>query len=268
MRNRLLLGLLTLSILTITPCIAQTDAKVKSLVDQAIATHGGAALVNLKTFQEVVELQASGPFGMRMPKQDVEVILDRTGSRGRWQTVEGDKSLAIFQQTPTGVSLWTKKLGTQKIRSGGTNVNFLPPMKTGLVGLIALQNATDSLIFVEKGEIKGKRGRMIIRKQTIPQESLVMAGKGDLSKETCLTTWSYLFAPDGTLIAERITQTPPNRTVEMELSFDRFEVFDGIKVPTEISVKSNQIPSMVTMKQRVKRVIVNAPLSDNRFQMP
>jgi ABC-type antimicrobial peptide transport system permease subunit len=225
-------------------------------------------LSKLRTLQEQAELTGSGPFGMKAPSQQSRLWYDRTATSGRSEINKDGKTMGIYQSTPSGVYLWTEKTRSQKLREADTSFGFVPLLKSGIIGLLALQTTTDTLTFVEKGEIKGKKGAMIIRTQNTPQETLLIAGKGGLSRALSQTTWAYVFAPDGTLIAERITQKHDNKTTDTQMSYDRFGTFDGIKVPTEIGVRNDQMPRMVSVKLKVQQVTVNAPIAKSVFQMP
>jgi hypothetical protein len=213
-------------------------------------------------------MAGSGPLGIRPPSQKSEILLDWEAMRGRWQATQDGKVRGIYQQTPSGVSFWTEKMGTQKLRDAEMPFAYVPLMKTGLVGLLALRNTSDTITYVEKGEIKGKKGQMIVRSQPTPKETLVSKGRDGFAREICQTTWAYLFAPDGTLIAERVTQKQGKSTVQTEMSFDRFEVVDGIKFPTEVSVKSSQIPRGFSLKLKIKKITVNAPIPASEFNLP
>jgi hypothetical protein len=247
--------------------------EVRALLQRAFAAHGGNALEGLRTVRESAELVGSAPLGMRMPSQKAEVYWDRAASSGRWEGSRDGKLVAVYQQTPAGgVVAWTETLGTRRLRAADAPFAYVPLNKTGILGLVALRTTADALTYVEKGEIKGKKGPVIVRAQAAPVETLLLAGKGEMTVARCQTAWAYLFAPDGTLIAERITQTETQadgkkRVIEAQMSFDRFATFGGVKFPTEVSVKNNQIPSMVRVKLKVTRVTVNAPLGA-AFKMP
>ncbi len=248
---------------------SKTDPRIQVLLDRAISAHGGRSLTELRTFKETAEMRAAAPFGMRLPAQKVQVLLDRNAQTGRWQqlTDKGEPAV-IYQQTPAGVFIWTRKSRTEKLRDADTPSAFVPLTKTGVLGLLALQHTTDALAYVEQGEIKAKKGPMIVRTQTKPQETLLLVGKGDLVRAFCQTTWSYLFAPDGTLIAERVTQTQTGRVTDVQVSYDRFQTFGGIKVPTEIAIKNDQVPGMVKLRMHVNQVSVNGPMARAEFQLP
>jgi hypothetical protein len=240
----------------------------KELLARAILAHGGDALTKMRTFRETAEMRGSGPLGMRTPSQQSEVWLDYPARCGRWQMRQGTKTLAIYQQTPEGIFLSTPKTSAQKIpkiEQAEKTFDFLPLIKTGVLGLLTLQTTSDSVTFTEKGEIKGRRGPMIVRTQIAPRQSLLLLGRDGFASEPCQTTWSYLFALDGTLIAEQITQTQPKRITQMQLSYDTFRMFGGIKIPTEISIKSNLVPRGFSLGIRVTTVAINENLSPPIF---
>ena len=238
-----------------------------SLLARAYTAHGGSALTELRTWHESDMVSGSGPFGIRMPAQQSEVWLDRPNACGRWQIEHGNNVQAVFQQTPeTGVMLWTEKTGTRKCGEASPVFSFVPLLKTGIIGLLALQTTRDPLRFVERGEIKGRQGAMIIRTQPSAQITLLL-GKGNLTLGFCQTTWAYLFAPDGTLIGERITQMQPKNPIDTQMSYERFETVSGIKVPTEISVASNQIPRGFSLRLKVRQLTINAPIAASTFPL-
>jgi len=245
----------------------RTDPKVGELIQQSIAAHGGDALTRLRTYQETSEMRGSGPLGLRTPTQQCEIWFDRKAECGRWRMSKDNKTLGVYQQTPDGVFLETKEAAPQRVRGAETPFAFTPLLKTGVLGLLALRNTDDTISFLPNGEIKGKKGRLLVRVQNAPQETLLLDRSG-LSRASCQTTWSYLFAPDGTLIAERITQTQPKRVVDTQLSYDRFQTIEGIKVPTEISVKSSLAPRGFSIKFTVKQVAINAAVDPATFRTP
>jgi hypothetical protein len=107
-----------------------------------------------------------------------------------------------------------------------------------------------------------------VRAQSIPTETLVSVGRGSLTRESCQTTWAYLFGPDGTLIAEQITQKLPKRTQDIKISYDRFQVIEGVKVPMEMGVRPSGAPGMVSMKIRIQKALINQPIGAAEFQLP
>jgi hypothetical protein len=241
------------------------DPRLQQVLERALETHG---IGRIKTYRETFELSGRAPLGMRFPGMRGALWLDRGGASGRTDIYQGKDRAGIYQQTPAGVYLWTTKTGTQKLRDADSPFVFTPMFKSALLGLLALKHTSDPLTYIEKGAIQKKKGMMIVRTQSVPTETLVAAGRSGLIRESCQTTWAYLFGPDGTLIAEQITQKLPRRTQDIKISYDRFQVIEGIKIPMEMGVRPSDAPSMVSMKIRVRQVLINQPIGASEFQLP
>jgi hypothetical protein len=236
----------------------------KELLGRAIATHG---LGRITTFRQEAAMEVR-MMGMKGPSIRFRVLFDFKNHSGRVEFTQDGKVGQIYQETPDGRVLWTAKGGKQVLSPSKSPFDFVPNLQTGLMGLFALEKTSDALAVNPKGAIGKSRGNVIVRTQPARLIPL-MQGRGEPTPERCESVWTYLFNPDGTLQAERIVQTSTSKKqVTTEISYDRFQVIEGVKVPVEMGVKNNQFPSMASAKIKVYKTDINPMLSISDFKLP
>ena len=218
----------------------------------------------MKTYQEEFELYGM-VLGIRDAAKVCKVTVDVSGKRARFEFREQGKLSGIFQQTPQGVTVWTPKGGNQTAVSSEP---FTPSIKAGILGMLSIGKGSSALRFTEKDQIGRAKGESITVDTPGENLSLILAGKTGASGEKCTTSRTYLFLPDGTLVAERTRQTTSKRKLQMEFVFSKYQTIEGVKIPTEMSVKNSEVPGFVTLRLRVKKITINSALSDEDFKLP
>ena len=89
--------------------------KAAELLEKARATHGGANLENLKTYQEVADLKYFDAKGQVAAALRATVKMDFAMERTRLELYQADKLVTIQQYDPKGAMAWTPQSGTVKL---------------------------------------------------------------------------------------------------------------------------------------------------------
>jgi hypothetical protein len=199
----------------------------KEFLGRVAAAHGLAKLTTMRQ-EAAMEVRM---MGMKGPSMRMRLLFDFKNRRGRVEFWENGKLNRIYQETADGRVFWTAKAGKTALDTAKVPFDFVPNMQTGLIGLIALSATHDSLQAKPTDAIGKRKGSSLTRTRAarlIP----VMQGRDEPKIEQCACAWTYLLAPDGTLLAERVVQTTAaNKHIEQEFTYGRFETIQGVKGP-------------------------------------
>lgn len=236
----------------------------KELRSRIVRAHGLAKLSTLRQ-EAAMEVRM---LGMKGPSLSSRVVFDFQNQRGRVEFIENGKINQIYQETKEGRFFWTAKAGKTSLGPATLPFDFVPLMQTSLVGIIALGVTQNPLQFRLSDALGKRKGSSLTRTQ--PARLMpMMQGRAEPRVEACECTWTYLADADGTLLAERLVQTNTSKKrLEQELSYERFELISGVKVPVELGVKNNQLPKLASAKIKVRQTEINPPLSLTDFTLP
>lgn len=236
----------------------------KELLGRAIAAHGLTKLTSLRQ-EAAMEVRM---MGMKGPSMRMRLLFDFQNRRGRVEFWENGKLNQIYQETADGRVFWTAKAGKTALGTAKVPFDFVPNMQTGLIGLLALLITHDPLQLKPTDSIGKRKGSSLTRTRAA-RLMPVMQGRDEPKIEACECAWTYLFAPEGTLLAERVVQTTAaNKRIEQEFTYERFETIQGVKVPVELGVKMDGLPKMASVKIKVTTTEINPPLAPTDFALP
>ena len=236
----------------------------KEFLGRVAAAHGLTKLTSLRQ-ETAMEVRM---MGMKGPSMRTRLLFDFKNRRGRVEFWENGKLGRIYQETTDGRMFWTAKAGKTALGSVKVPFDFVPNMQTGLIGLSALSVTHDPLQVKLTDSIGKRKGSSLTRTRAarlIP----VMQGRDEPKIEQCACAWTYLIAPDGTLLAERVVQTTAaNKRIEQEFTYERFETIQGVKVPVELGVKMDGLPKLASVKLKVVATEINPTLAPADFALP
>lgn len=236
----------------------------KELLTKATAAHGLAKLTSLRQ-EAAMEVRM---MGMKGPSMRMRLLFDFKNRQGRVEFWENGKLNRIYQETAEGRVFWTAKAGKTALGVAKVPFDFVPNMQTGLIGLLALGITHDPLNAKPTDSIGKRKGSSLTRTRAA-RLMPVMQGRDEPKVEGCTCAWTYLLAPEGTLLAERVVQTTAaNKRIEQEFTYDRFETIQGVKVPVELGVKMDGLPKMASVKIKVVATEVNPVLPPDEFKLP
>ncbi|MBB6051812.1 hypothetical protein [Armatimonas rosea] len=236
----------------------------KELLGKIAAPHGLTTLTSLRQ-EAAMEVRM---MGMKGPSMRTRFLFDFKNRRGRVEFWENGKLNRIHQETAEGRVFWTAKAGTTPLGTAKVPFDFVPNMQTGLIGLLALSITHDTLQAKPTDAIGKRKGSSLTRTREA-RLMPVMQGRDEPKVEQCACAWTYLLAPDGTLLAERVVQTTTaNKRIEQEFTYERFETVQGVKVPVELGVKMDGLPKMASVKLKVVATEINPTLSPDDFKLP
>jgi len=236
----------------------------KELLERATGTHRLAKLVSLRQ-EAAMEVRL---MGMKGPSMRMRLLFDFKNRQGRVEFWENGKLNRIYQETADGRVFWIAKAGKTALGSAKVPFDFVPNMQTGLIGLLALGITHDPLQLKPTDSIGKRKGSSLTRTRAA-QLMPVMQGRDEPSVEVCACVWTYLFTPDGTLLAERVVQTTASKKrVEQEFTYERFETIQGVKVPVELGGKMDGLPKMASVKLKVITTEINPLLAPDDFTLP
>ena len=228
-------------------------ANVAPVLERAIQAHGGDALEKLKTYRESYEMTAT-VLGIGVYNVRANAVVDFDAQQGRLEFFRNGTKESIYEATPKGARLWTPKDGTRKInipRRPEDDYLLVTPMKSSVLGLLAMGKVAEKLEFKPQLNLQGRKGVGIKR-------------QGDGYEIT------YLFAPDGTISAENSIYpgANPNEKFEVTLLYTKYQTVNGIKFPVSADVISSAIPGIARANLQVRNVEVNPTLERDAFKMP
>jgi hypothetical protein len=230
----------------------------KTLLAKISAAHG---LNKITSIRQELAMEVKMML-LKGPSMGLKLLFDFKNHRGRVEMYEKGKLQQIYQESDGECVFWSAKNGKVTLGAAKKPFDFVPQMQTGLIGLIALGTTRDP---VQVGS--ERRGSVLTRAQGAHRMPL-MQGRGEPTIETVESVLSYVIGPDGTLLSERIVQTAGSKKVQQELSYGRFQTIGGVKVPTEMGVKNDQLPRMASVKMKVRKTEINPALSAADFKLP
>jgi hypothetical protein len=226
---------------------------VEATLERAIATHGGDALTQMKTYAEDAAVTAT-VLGIGVYNQRFRTVVDFAARRGRIEISSNGAMQTIYQVTPQGARQWTQKDGSKDVPAPtkpGAPFTFSIPIKSGLLGLLAIGKVADEKLSAALSlEIQGVKGTSIRRD----------------GKNYQVT---YVFDASGLLKVERtILTNDKGEKTDFTLVYKAYKTLNGVKVPTNAQIFSPQIPGVAAAQMTLTTVNVNPTLEDSAFKMP
>ena len=231
----------------------RVPASVAPLLEKAIEAHGGAALEQLQTYRETYEMNAT-VLGIGVYNVRAEATVDFTGQQGKLEFYRNGTLESVYGTSPKGALLWQPKGGTKKLnipRRAEDDYLLVTPMKSSVLGLLAMGNVAEKLEAKPEFTIEGRKGSAIKR-----------TGNG--------YEITYLFGADGTIIAEHSIYpgANPQEKFAVTLLYTKYKTVGGIKFPVSADVISSAIPGIARANLQVRDVAVNPTLDKDAFKMP
>jgi hypothetical protein len=228
-------------------------ATLEATLERAIAAHGGSALEGMKTYAEDAAVNAT-VLGINVYNQRFKTTVDFGQARGRIEISSNGKMQTIYQVTPQGARLWTPKDGVKDVpppAKPGAPFTFSMPIKSGLLGLLAVGKVADErLSFEATLELRGVKGAGIRRE----------------GKEYQVT---YLFNTSGLLALERtILTNEKGEKTDFTLVYNAYKTVNGVKVPVTAQIFSPQIPEVANAQMTLTSVSVNPTITADAFKLP
>jgi hypothetical protein len=232
--------------LTTAIALGQTSVapQAAGLLEKAKATHGGAALDGLKTYQETADLTYYDDKGKVAAQLTGIVKIDFVTERVRVDILQAKNTVAIQQYDPKGSSAWNPQSGTIKLPKAEAEA-----VRSSLYqGVIALKFGKDREAATADG----------------PGNMLEL--KGDLvSLTTKGIKTSYLLDANGVVLSERYSS--PQLGVLITTYSDVRDV-NGIKLPFASKVYAEQAKNALFGESKTGEIKINPSFSAADFEMP
>jgi hypothetical protein len=214
------------------------------LLEKAKATHGGAALDGLKTYQETADLTYYDDKGKVAAQLTGIVKIDFVTERVRIDILQAKNVVAIQQYDPKGSSAWNPQSGTIK----------LPKAEAETVRS-SLYQGVPALKFGKDREAATADG---------PGSMLEL--KGDLvSLTTKGVKTSYLLDANGVVLSERYSS--PQLGVLITTYSDVRDV-NGIKLPFASKAYLEQAKNALFGESKTSEIKINPVFAAADFEMP
>ena len=223
---------------------ASVAPKAAELLEKAKATHGGAALDGLKTYQETADLTYYDDKGKVAAQLTGVVKIDFVTERVRIDILQAKNTVAIQQYDPKGSSAWNPQSGTIKLPKAEAE-----SVRSSLYqGVVALKFGKDR----EVATADGLGGMLEL--------------KGDLvSLTTKGVKTSYLLDASGVVLSERYSS--PQLGFLITTYSDVREV-NGIKLPFASKAYAEQAKNALFAESKTSEIKVNPAFTATDFEMP
>ncbi|GEM85446.1 hypothetical protein MGR01S_00710 [Meiothermus granaticius NBRC 107808] len=227
------------SALCLAPAWAQ-GVSAGTLLERAKAAHGGAALSNLRTYQETATLTT---FQVGQPEHTLSVVsyVDFKAERLRIEYRDGRTLIQVIQFSPQAAQSWSAQRGTQPL------------------GAELAQDLRNGLYQNWYGLRLGSKGR----------QEMQLEGEQTFADVTGLTvrvrtqgaTTTYLFDSQGRLRAERTDNSQGRTTVV----YGDLKSVEGVLIPFQARLYAN---GALFAEAKIKEARVNPPLGPATWKMP
>jgi hypothetical protein len=223
---------------------ASVAPKAAELLEKAKATHGGAALDGLKTYQEAADLTYYDDKGKVAAQLTGVVKIDFVTERVRVDILQAKNVVAIQQYDPKGSSAWNPQSGTIKMPKAEAET-----VRSSLYqGVIALK-------FGKAREAAAADG---------PGSMLEL--KGDLvSLTTKGIRTSYLLDPSGVVLSERYSSPQLGSLIT---TYSDVREVDGLKLPFASKVYMEQAKNALFGESKTNEIKINPVFVATDFEMP
>lgn len=219
---------------------AQVEPAAATLLERARAVHGGAALGNLRTYQETATLTT---FTVGQPEHTLTVIsyVDFTAQRLRLEYRDGNSLIQVIQVSPQSSQSWSAQHGTQTL------------------GHELAKDLHDGLYQNWYGLRLGAGGR---QSAWLGGEQTFADAKGQtVTVSTRGAKTSYLFDEQGRLRAERNDNSQGRTTVV----YGDLRRVGGVLIPFQARIYAD---GSLFAEAKIKEARVNPPLGPATWKMP
>jgi predicted alpha/beta superfamily hydrolase len=224
---------------------ASVTGRAKTLLEKAVSAHGGAAFAAMQTLKIQFETitYGYGPNGLVAGMPVIQTaFFDFEAGRLRLEQVTQGKLVMVQQIGPQGAFLFTLDAGTRPVMNGMLD-GLWAYLVSGPFGLRLGVLGRDSAMFDGSKRLLDRSG-----------ESVCVVTRG-LATE-------YLFASDGTLIAEW-SRAPAG--VPITILYDDYRNVNGIRFP--FTFRNFQDGTLVSSFKMLE-VQVNLSFNPDTFKMP
>jgi hypothetical protein len=214
------------------------------LLEKAKATHGGAALDGLKTYQEAAELTYFDEKGQVAAKLNAVVKVDFTAERVRYDFTQDGKPVAIQQYDPKGSSSWDPKSGTLKLPKAEAE-SLRSSLYQGVTGLKFGKNR-------EAATADGPGGMLELKGTLV---SLTTKG----------VKTSYLLDPNGVVLSERYASPQLGFLIT---TYSDVRDVNGIKLPFASKSYVEQAKNALFAETKTSEIKINPVFAASDFELP
>jgi hypothetical protein len=224
---------------------ASVAPKAAELLEKAKATHGGAALESLKTYQETVDLTYYDEKGKPAATLTGTIKTDFSSERVRIEFFQDKKLVLIQQYDPKASSSWTIKTGAIKLPKAEAE-----PVRAGLYqGITALKYGKNRDAASSDGA-----GKML----ELQGELVSLTTKG--------VKTSYLIDPNGVVLSERNTSS--DQLGSMITTYSDVREVGSIKLPYASKSYVEQAKNALFAESKTTEIKVNPSFTTSDFEMP
>jgi erythromycin esterase len=232
-------SLLALALLA-TFALAGVDEDALAWLEKAQAAHGGAALANVRYYQETgITSDESGALAQGLT---AKTLLDFTQRRVRIEMYDENGLMLVQQLTPEGAFAWTRQGGEMPLASEQVE-ELRSAFQQGVFGL------REDPATLTRAEVVGEQ-------TWYDQRGTAVAIERDGRRAT------LLLAADGTLLGESSLST---QLGEFTILYREFREVDGVRVP--IRYDSYALGARLFSTEIID-VILDEPLSADVFAVP
>jgi erythromycin esterase len=219
--------------------IAQITPEAQELFERARAAHGGEALQQLISYQEIGVITGYDLTGAPAQETSFRTLVDLRGQRLRTELLQHDELILIQQLTADGAFVWMPQIGDMPLPDEQAN----DLQATLELGIYALQRG---LADAEHATALGA------------QEILGVSGQA-VAVTRGNRTVTFLFGDDGRLLAERYTLSQFGEVTNI---YRDYATVAGIVLPIAYDGYAQDIRLLST---RIASFDINPPLTDDDF---
>ncbi len=219
---------------------AQVNSQAAKLLEAARSAHGGAALANLRTYQETATL-ITYTQGQESGRLTVVSYVDFLTGQFRIEYRDGDNLIQIIQVSRAQAQTWSQQRGTHSLEAA------------------LAKDIRDGFYQTWYGLRLGESGREVVRLEGT-RSFAGIKGKAVAVKTKGVET-TYLFDEQSQLVAERYR----NSQGTLSVGYSDVRNLGGIRIPYQASIYAD---GFLFAETKVVSAKINPSFASNTFKMP